>query len=56
MYRGGQDLAVLGTCTVAYVGLVMRRRSLGWVSIWAWLVQLKNYKQIVEGAPVHRIV
>ena len=36
---------VLSTCTVAYVGLEMRRRSVDWVSIWTWPVQAKSYKQ-----------
>lgn len=36
---------MLRTCTVLYAGLVMRRRSVGWVSIWTWPVQVESYKQ-----------
>lgn len=44
-------MTMLSTCTVFYVGRVMRRRNVSWMSVGTWLVQVKSYYQIVREAP-----
>lgn len=45
-------MTMLSTCTVFYVGWVMRRRNVSCMHIGTWLVQVKSYYQIVREAPL----